>query len=149
MSCSGDTRTLLNCIEAVCNEANAHVADIRRLRDLAQQLREELIAAQQLLSCVLTGDDETACSGLPSLAAALAALNACSITSIATETATATAGQATWTLSTAPASIEHLDVAINGAHAQPWADYTLSGDTITFTSARLAGDALTAWRFIP
>lgn len=147
MSCDGDTLTLLSCIRRVCAAASAHAFDIGRLRDAAQALEAALAASQSRLACVLEGDASTSCGGLPSLAAAIDALNADSIASIATDTATAAASQTTWTMAAAPASIQHLDVAVNGAHLQPSADYTLSGDTVTFTSALEAGDALAAWRY--
>ena len=147
MSCSGDTLTILSCVRAVCAAASAHVGDIAQLRDAAQALEAALSASESRLACVLTGDASTTCDGLPSLAAAIDALNADSIASIATDTAIATGGQTGWTLGAAPASINHLDISVNGAHLQPWVDFTLVGAVVTFSDDLLGGDELSAWRY--
>lgn len=147
MTCSGDTLTILSCVRAVCAAASAAGDDFAAIRAAAQSLKAALAASESRLACVLAGDASTSCDGLPSLAAAIDALNADSIASIATDTATATAGQTTWTLGAAPASIHHIDVSLNGAHLQPSSDYTLSGTIITFAYPLTLGDELTAWRY--
>jgi len=147
MSCDSNTKTLLACIRSVCAAAAKHTTTLEDLRAEARELEQAFIDAQSKLDCVLNGAAGTNCDGLPTLAGALAALNACTIDSIAVDTATATAGQTNWTLGAAPASVEHLDVAVNGAHQEPNTDYSLSGDTVTFTTALLEDDELNAWRY--
>lgn len=54
----------------------------------------------------------------------------------------ATAGQTAFTLSRAPASVNSIIVGIDGVIQQPTLAYTLSGTTLTLTSALLGGEAV-------
>jgi hypothetical protein len=146
MSCDSNTKTLLACIRKVCATATSHTSTLEDLRTEARELEQAFIDAQSKLDCVLNGAAGTNCDGLPTLAGALAALNACTITSIAVDTTTATGGQTSWTLEGAA---NGLDVALNGAHLQPSTDYAWSGSPVqvTFTEPLTAGDELTAWRY--
>lgn len=59
--------------------------------------------------------------------------------SITTQTFSGTGSQTAFTLSSAPAFLTALEVAISGAVKIPTTDYTLSGTTLTFTSAPTSG----------
>jgi hypothetical protein len=146
MSCNASTQTLLRCIRSVCQAAASHVLAINSVRNAAQALADALAAAQSRLACILTGATGTYCDGTPSLATKIDSLNAATIAGISVETATATAGQTTWTLSAAPAGLAYVQVAINGATLGP-GDYSLTVDEIGFTDPVAEDDALTAWTF--
>ena len=145
MTCNASLPTLADCIRQVCRAASDHAAAIDRVANAAIGLEAQLIASQATLACVLTGGVGVICGGgIPSLAEAIDRLNAASIDAIAVESTTATGGQTTWTLGTAPDGPGLLQVAVNGATLGP-GDYALSGAQITFTDALTAGDALAAW----
>jgi hypothetical protein len=126
---------------------------LRRQGERAKGVNDALVLSSPALRCVVNGPVGGSCAlpeggTLPTLAEALYRLNATSIGSIAAESFTASAAQTECTLAAAPAGAAYLEVALNGAHCANPTDYTLSGVTITFTAALVAGDLVDTRRYL-
>jgi hypothetical protein len=142
------TLSILSCIQSVCRAADNARGWFARLINAALGTEQKVIDSGAALQCVVNGPEDTVCDlplggALPTLATALAALNAAQIAGLDYETFTATAGQTAFTLAAAPAGDEYLEAALNGAILAWPTDYTRSGTTLTLSSGAFEDDELT------
>lgn len=145
--------SLLECIEAVCNQADDTNTVLQQTQSGANALALDLENSGASLKCVVNGPAGQVCDlplggSLPTLAEAIARLNACQIAGVQGQSFTATAGQTVFTLATAPINPYALEVSLDGAICTDSLDYTLAGAVITFAEPLLAGDTVDTRSFI-
>ena len=156
---STGTLSILNCIKTACaiatatiNAGRQAIAQIQLVEDDAKALEADLEDSATALDCVVNGAAGNTCTlpqgdVLPTLATAIAALNATSISAITSQEFTATASQTAFTLSGAPAGAAYLEVAVNGALQSAPTDFGVSGTTLTFVTGLEADDHVDTRRF--
>lgn len=140
---------ILSCIESVCSKSTAVRAALATAQTAVDGLSARLQSLSAYLQCVVLGASGGSCSAdgaptLPTLAEAIARLNAASIDSLSTQSFTATASQTEFSLSATPAGAAYLEVRRNGALLANPAEYTVTGSTVTLFRGASAGDEIDA-----
>lgn len=140
---------ILSCIESVCSKSTAVRTALATAQTTVDGLTTRLTALSAYLQCVVLGAEGGSCavSGgptLPTVAEAIARLNATSIASLSAESFTATASQTDFELAATPAGAAYLELRRNGALLANPAEYTLTGDTATLVTGASAGDEIDA-----
>jgi hypothetical protein len=157
VDCINDTCAKAEQTREVLDSAEQQVAgwlqqsylDLEQARVVTQRLLELMAQEGQVLECVINGPEGQICTtengvAHPTIAEALARLNALSIAGITLDHGTATAGQTAWTIVAAPTNPAALEVWVNGAVLGNPLDYTVAGATVTFAVPLTAGDELEA-----
>lgn len=140
---------ILSCIESVCSKSTAVRAALATAQTAVDGLSARLQSLTAYLQCVVFGASGGSCSAddaptLPTLAEAIARLNATSISGLSAESFTATASQTEFELATTPSGAAYLELRRNGSLLVNPADYTLTGDTATLVTGASAGDEIDA-----
>lgn len=144
--------SLFDCISNTCTKADAVGRLLTDAQRNANTLAAKLAHDASAFDCIINGAAGQTCtlSGgntLPTLAEQLTRVNATTITALADDKFTATAGQTVFTLAAAVAGPAYVEVTLNGAlQADGW-DYTVAGDQLTFLDPLEAGDLVYARRF--
>ena len=134
------------CINDVCTaSANAEAA--------ITNLTTDLVAAGTSLDCILNGAVGTFCTlpdltVVPSVQEKLAGVSSETITDVETELFTATGGETSVTVTTAPGTDERIEVSINGVVQIYTVDFTVAGTAINLTHALEADDNVQTMNFI-
>lgn len=148
------TVALLDCIGSVCEESVTTRKVLSNIQLGADALSQDMIDSGDAIKCVVNGPEGGSCNlpeggTLPTLAEALAQLNACQIANVSGENFIAIEGQTVFTLASAPINAFAVEVSMNGSICEPTTDFTTVGTTLTFTDPIPAGYAITTRTFAP